>query len=339
MPVALCGLQSLFFGRMKRSRRPHRHAPPLSPTPPAPGTRPANRIVPRPGEEGVLAIGIGRSWLRDLYHNTLRVPWWAFMLAGAGIYFGANVLFALLYLLQRGGIAQARQGSFFDALFFSVQTMTTIGYGQMWPRTIYANLLSTVEVLFGLTLLALATGLLFARFSLPRARVAFSRVAVVMPRDGVPTLVFRLANERQNRILEARVTATLVRDEETGEGQLMRRFYDLHLARSRTPIFAMSFTVMHPIDETSPLYGATPSALVAEDAELVVTVSGIDETMSQTVHARTSYLPHEILWGHRFADVVGWTQDGRRAIDYRRFHDTEPIAEDPDDGATRLSRR
>ena len=197
----------------------------------------------------------------------------------------------------------------------------------MWPQTVYANFLVSVEVLFGLTLLALATGLLFARFSLPRARVAFSAVAVIMPREGVPTLMMRLANERANRILEARVTATLVRDEETRDSGLMRRFYDLHLVRGRTPIFAMSFTVMHPIDDKSPLSGATPESLLAEDAEIVLTVTGIDETMSQTIHARTSYLPHEIRWGHRFADVIGWTADGRRAIDYRRFHDTEPIEE------------
>jgi inward rectifier potassium channel len=326
---------------MNKPRR-HRHQPPpLSPTPPAAGARAPNRIVPRDGEDGVLTIGLRPSWLRDLYHHTLRVRWWAFALGGAGIYFAANALFALLYLVQPGSIAQARPGSFLDAFFFSVQTMTTIGYGEMWPQTVYANFLTTVEVLFGLTLLALATGLLFARFSLPRARVVFSRVAVVMPRDGVPTLVLRLANERANRILEALVAATLVRDEKTSEGQQMRRFYDLHLVRSRTPIFAMSFTVMHPIDEMSPLHGATPASLVAEDVEIVVTVSGIDETMSQTIHARTSYLPHEIFWGRRFADVIGWTADGRRAIDYRRFHDTEPIEEEAEgeDGAARLSRR
>lgn len=325
---------------MTKPRRHHRDAPPLSSTPPGAASRTAARIVPRAGEDGVLAIGLRRSWLRDLYHHTLRVPWWAFALAGAAIYIGANVLFALLYLLQPGGVAHARPGYFSDALFFSIQTMATIGYGEMWPQTLYTNLLVMVETLFGLTLLALATGLIFARFSLPRARVTFSRVAVIMPRDGVPTLVFRLANERRNQILEARVAATLVRDERTGEGQLMRRFYDLPLARGRTPIFVMSFTAMHPIDERSPLYGATPSSLLAEDAEIVVTVSGIDETMSQTVHARTSYLPHEILWGHRFADVVGWTQEGRRAIDYRRFHDTEAIEDAAgDDGARRLSRR
>ena len=325
---------------MKQSRRRRHKPPPLSSTPPAAGARAANRIVPRPGEEGVLAIGLRRNWLRDLYHHALRVPWWAFTLAGVAIFFGANAIFALLYLLQPGGIAHARPGSFADALFFSVQTMATIGYGEMWPQTLYVNLLVMVEALFGLTLLALATGLLFARFSLPRARVAFSRVAVVMPRAGVPTLVFRLANERRNRILEARVTATLVRDERTSESELMRRFYDLRLLRARTPIFAMSFSVMHPIDEESPLYGATPASLLAEDAEIVVTVSGIDETMSQPIHARGSYLPDEIRWGHRFADVIGWTEDGRRAIDYRRFHDTEPVeAETQEDAAARLSRR
>jgi inward rectifier potassium channel len=141
----------------------------------------------------------------------------------------------------------------------------------------------------------------------------------------MPTLSFRLANERRNQILEAQVSVTLVRDERTAEGEWMRRFYDLQLARRRSPIFAMTFTVMHPIDSASPLWNETPSSLAEQAVEIVVTVSGVDETISQAVHARTSYLADEVLWGHRFADVFTETRDGRLAIEYGRFHDTEPI--------------
>jgi inward rectifier potassium channel len=272
----------------------------------------------------VVAIGLRNPWLSDLYHSLLTLPWWAFLLGLAFVYLGLNVLFATLYLRGDGAIANARPGAFSDAFFFSVETLSTIGYGQMSPATLYGNVVMTVEALFGLTLLAVVAGLVFARVSRPTARVIFSKVAVVTPYNGVPTLSFRLANERRNQILEAQVSVTLVRDERTPEGEWMRRFYDLQLARQRSPIFAMTFTVMHPIDPASPLWNATAASLTAEAAEIVVTVTGIDETLSQAVHARTSYLAHEVVWGYRFADVFTQTEDGRLAIDYHRFHDTEP---------------
>jgi len=271
-----------------------------------------------------VAIGLRNPWLSDLYHSLLTLPWWAFLLGLAFVYLGLNVLFATLYLRGDGAITNARPGAFSDAFFFSVETLSTIGYGQMSPATLYGNVVMTVEALFGLTLLAVVAGLVFARVSRPTARVIFSKVAVVTPYNGIPTLSFRLANERRNQILEAQVSVTLVRDERTPEGEWMRRFYDLQLARQRSPIFAMTFTVMHPIDPASPLWNATAASLTAEAAEIVVTVTGIDETLSQAVHARTSYLAHEVVWGHRFADVFTQTEDGRLAIDYRRFHDTEP---------------
>ncbi|HKM74665.1 MAG TPA: ion channel [Stellaceae bacterium] len=288
--------------------------------------RPApTRLVQRERSDRVGAIGLRTPWLGDLYHQLLTLPWWAFLLGLSGVYLGLNVAFALLYLLGDGAIANARPGVFSDAFFFSVETLSTIGYGQMSPATPYGNIIMTVEALFGPALIAVSAGLMFARFSRPTARVMFSKVAVVTEYNGIPTLSFRLANERRNQILEAQVSVTLVRDERTTEGEWMRRFYDLQLARQRSPIFAMTFTVMHPIDPASPLWNETPSSLAAQAAEIVVTVTGFDETISRAVHARTSYLADEVLWGRRFADVFTETQDGRLAIDYRRLHDTEPI--------------
>jgi inward rectifier potassium channel len=285
----------------------------------------APRILQRERSDRVVAIGLPDRWLGDLYHHLLTLSWWAFLLGLAAVYLGLNVMFAALYLLGDAAIANARPGAFSDAFFFSVETISTIGYGQMSPATLYGNLVMTVEAMFGLLLLAVSAGLVLARFSRPTARVVFSRVAIVAPYNGVQTLSFRLANQRRNQILEAQVSTTLVRDERTAEGEWMRRFYDLQLARPRSPIFAMTFTVMHAIDEASPLWNATASSCTAEGTEIVVTVTGLDETMSQTVHARTSYLAHEVLWGHRFADIFTQTEDGRLAIDYRRFHDTEPL--------------
>ena len=310
--------------------RTHRKpARPLRSEPPEGGNAHPARLIARGTADQTLAIGLSRPWFGDLYHFTLRISWCSFLFGGVALYIVDNAGFALLYLLQPGAIANARPGSFADAFFFSVQTIATIGYGQLVPATLYANLLVTVETATGLMFLAIATGLVFARFSRPTARLLFSRVAVIGPHNGKPTLSLRLANQRRNQILQAEVAATLVRDERTEEGVLIRRFYDLTLARYRSPIFALTFTVMHEIDKDSPLYGASAASLEAQNVELVVTATGIDETIAQRVHARTSYLPDEILWGHRFVDVIGWTEDGSRVIDYRRFHDTAPLKAAP----------
>ena len=282
-------------------------------------------LVQRERSDQVAAIGLRTPWLRDLYHNLLILPWPIFLVVLAFVYLGLNIFFALLYLLDGDAIANARPGAFADAFFFSVETLSTISYGQMSPATLYGHIVMTGEALVGLMLIAVAAGLMFARFSRPTARVLFSKVAVIAPHDGVPTLTLRLANVRRNQILEAQVSVTLVRDERTAEGEWMRRFYDLRLARHRSPIFAMTFTVMHEIDPTSPLSKATPSSLAAESAEIVVTVIGIDEVTVQPVYARASYLAHEVLWNRRFVDVFTQTEAGRLAIDYRLFHDTEPI--------------
>jgi inward rectifier potassium channel len=294
---------------------------------PPPGTRAgAPRIIARGRADEVLAVGLPRVWFRDLYHFALRISWWRFLLLGILLYIAANALFALFYLIPGDAIVNARPGSFTDAFFFSIQTMATIGYGVMSPATLYANMLMTLETAVGLMLIAVATGLVFARFSRPTARVLFSRVAVIAPHNGVPNLSFRAANLRRNQILQAEVGVVLLRDEWTQEGDTIRRFHDLKLARPRSPVFAMTFTVMHAIDQDSPLNGMTAATLQAQNAELIVTATGIDETIAQPVHVRTSYLPHEILWDHRFVDLFGWTEDGRRVIDYRRFHDTVPLS-------------
>jgi inward rectifier potassium channel len=232
-------------------------------------------------------------------------------------------------MLETGAIANATPGSFRDAFFFSVETFATIGYGVLAPATLYANLLMTVESLFGIMLVALTTGIMFARVSHPTARVLFAKVAVIAPYNGAPTLMIRLANERKSQIVEADVSMTLVRNELTTEGTFMRRFYDLRLERSHTPIFALSFLVMHQIDGASPLAGATAATLAEVGAEIVVSVTGLEETMAQVVHARISYSHDEILFGHRYADMFGRTVDGHRTMDLRRLHLVEKLEQFP----------
>lgn len=298
---------------------PDQNPPPRSSLPRGP------LIVPRRAGEQVRRVGLHIPWRSDLYHRALTLRWWAFLGLGCAIYLGVNLIFALLYLAQPGAITGAQPGSFSDAFFFSVQTIATIGYGQMSPGTLYANVLVTSETMAGLVFVALSTGIVFARISRPTARVVFARVAAVAPHDGVPTLSFRIGNERRSQILEADVTVTLLRYERTQEGLQFRRFYDLPLARSHTPVFALTFTVMHSITADSPLHGTTAESLLAEDAELLIAVTGLEETMSQTVHARYSYRPEEVLFGRRFADIFSVSPDGGRVIDYIHFHKTRPV--------------
>ena len=283
------------------------------------------RILKQDGRLNIEGQNKWYSYWRDPYHLLLTLPWpWFLGLVSLG-YVVSNALFAVAYLIGGDGIANARPGNFFDAFFFSIQTMASIGYGAMYPKSDYANTLVAIESLVGLMGLAMGTGLAFARFSRPTARVVFSQVAVVAPFDGVPTLMFRVANKRRNQILEAQLSLSLVRDEINAEGQFIRRFYQLRLVRSQNPVFILTWLAMHPIDENSPLYGATPEMLATAETMLIVTLTGIDETVSQTIHDRHSYIAPEILWNHRFVDIICRKPDGQRFVDYSHFHNVEPL--------------
>ncbi len=279
--------------------------------------------LPGSGRE-VVSIGQRASPLRDLYHSLLVARWSRFFAIVLGAYVGANLVFALGYLAIGDGIEEARPGNFADAFFFSVQTMATIGYGKMAPRGLAANLLVTVEALVGLLGLAIVTGIVFAKFSHPSSRVVFSRHAVITMFDGVPSLLVRMANERASQIAEAQAHLVLLRTERTPEGEDVRRMHDLKLRRAQSAFFAFTWTVVHPITPESPLHGETPESFLAKDVDLVASVTGLDVTLGQTIHARHAWAPREVLWGHRLVDVLGTHADGRQVIDYRRFHDVEP---------------
>ncbi|MCW6050827.1 ion channel [Microcoleus sp. A2-C5] len=293
----------------------HRNRPPLP------------RLVSRQGQFtlNIVKLGVPRLHFADLYHRLLTLSWPQFFILICLSYVLTNSLFALAYLAGGDCIANARPGSFKDAFYFSVQTMATIGYGAMYPRTDYANTIVAIEAFYALWGVAMVTGLAFSRFSRPTARVIFSRVAVIAPFNGVPTLMYRTGNQRFNQILEAQQRATLIRDEVTPEGEYMRRFYDLQLMRSQSPIFALTWTVMHAIDENSPLYQLTAIDLIEQQAEIVITLTGIDDTVSQTIHARHSFVAAEIVWNMRFVDIILRMPDGGRVVDYTRFHDVKPV--------------
>jgi len=292
----------------------------------ADGAEEQTRInYPRMGGDGrpqAIYLGHGKDSWRDAYHFLLTMPLAAFFGVMAGGYVAVNTVFALIYLLV-GGVSGVKPGDFADAFFFSAETLSTVGFGQMAPQSFVAHLAVTLESFCGLFNLAIATGLLFARISRPTARVVFSDRAVVTTYEGVPTLMFRAANRRRNRIVEAEVTVNLARDGVTREGVSMRGFENLATVRSRSPVFILTWQVMHRIDETSPLFGQTTQSLQESRSEIVVILKGMDETFAQTIHARASYTPEEIVWGARLVDIFSRNPDGRPVIDYTRFHDID----------------
>lgn len=274
----------------------------------------------------ITGLNTWHSYWRDPYHLLLTMPWGWFLALMVISFFAFNSLFAIAYLIGENNIAHARPGSFLDAFFFSVQTIASIGYGAMYPVTVYAHILVTLEALAGLMAIAIGTGLAFARFSRPTARVIFSKTVAIAPYNGVPMLMLRAANQRGNQILEAELRAYLLRDEISTEGEFMRRFYELKLLRSRTASFSITWTVMHPIDENSPLFGVSREALIKTNAQIEVSLSGLDETVSSTIHARHSYGMSDIHWNARFVDIIRQTPEGDRYIDFARFHDVRAIA-------------
>lgn len=282
-------------------------------------------IYPRIGNAAIPSFGLKHKWWNDAYHRLLTMKTRWFLLVMAVAFLAINGVFCLLYMLDEGGITNARPGSFQDAFFFSVQTLGTLGYGVMAPKSLTANLIATLETFVGLFNLAVATGLMFARISRPTARIMFSRQAVISPLDGVPTLMLRAANQRRNLVIEAEVSLTLVLDVVTQEGETLRRFHDLKVSRSRTPLFFLTWQIMHPITPDSPLHGETTESLMDKRGEILVIVRGLDETFVQTIHARTSYTPDEVVWNAKLADIFAVDEQGRRALDFSRFHEVIPV--------------
>jgi inward rectifier potassium channel len=255
---------------------------------------------------------------QDLYHYLVRSPWPTLLMLVLGAFTAANALFGLAYWLD-GGVQGSRPHSYTDMFFFSVQTMSTIGYGVLHPTTFFSNALASVEALMGLVGLAVMTGLVFAKFSLPTARVRFSRYAVVSRRDGVPSLMFRMANLRESHILEAQIHLVFSRVEVTAEGERLRRFYDLRLQRERSALFTLSWTAVHQILPDSPLSGETPESLRDSGVMIVVSLTGLEQTFSLTVNARQFYGAADILWGKRLADITIFRGDQTPVLDYSRF--------------------
>src|SRR5438874_5538618 len=265
---------------------------------------------------------------RDVYRWLLGLNWPRFAVFVAVVYIGLNLLFAALYSLQQDSIAGSTGGHwFFDCFFFSIQTLATVGYGHMYPQTLYAHIISTIEIMTGVFLLAVMTGLIFVRFSRPIARVVFSRSIVIAPLNGRPTLMVRVGNENQHSMVEAEFRIMFSRDEPLIEGGDFRYFYALKLHFDHLTVFPAALTLRHEIDERSPLYGATLESLEAGRALFFVSVVGIDPVIAAAVQTQKDYTWRDLRFGHRFVEIYSQHGDGKLTVDYGRIHDTEPAGQ------------
>jgi inward rectifier potassium channel len=282
---------------------------------------PKARVVRLGGRE-VIAEGLYLNFWADISHRCMTASWPAFISGAALVFVAFNAVFASFYWIANQPISNVPGGAYIDYLYFSIETLSTAGYGDMHPQTHYGHFIAAVELFTGIFSMSLMTGLIFARFSRPNARLLFAEHPVISNHEGKPTLMVRLANERHNIIGNATAKLWLLENVVSAEGQSLRRFYELPLVRSDHPALALSWTLYHVLDEESPLYGRNADDLEASNVSLVVVVSGYDVVAAQTVHARKSYDHSDIRFGHRYADILSVSDDGRLRIDYGKFHET-----------------
>jgi inward rectifier potassium channel len=278
------------------------------------------------GTREVSTEGITRPIFQDLYHYFMTVSWPQLFGTFAAFFLGFDLLFGFLYHLIPGCIANLNPPGFAGAFFFSVETLATVGYGDMHPQTLYGHVVAMIEIFIGLMSLALITGIMFARFSRPRARFLFTKNAVVRPIDGKLTLVIRAANLRQNVVQDASAKLRMLRDEITRENFPIRRVIDLPLLRSQHPMFVLGWTIMHVIDESSPLVSETAESLKNSGASFILSVSGTDETTGQQLMSRAEYSHSDVRWNAAFLDILEESEDGTLRLDYGKFDDVVPLA-------------
>ena len=283
----------------------------------------------RIGTRQVSTVGIPRLIFQDLYHYFMTVTWPQLFGTFAVFFLCFDLLFGFLYHLIPGCIANLNPPGFAGAFFFSVETLATVGYGDMHPQTLYGHVIAMIEIFIGLMSLALITGIMFARFSRPRARFLFTKYMVVRPIDGKVTLVLRAANLRHNVVQDASAQLHMLRDEITEENFHIRRVIDLPLLRSQHPMFVLGWTLMHVIDESSPLKSQTAESLKKSGASFVLSMRGTDETTGQQLMSRAEYSHEDMRWNAAFRDFLEEMEDGSLRLDYRRFHDIEPLAAYP----------
>lgn len=284
--------------------------------------RTAKARIVRLGGREIIAEGVHLDFWADLSHRCMTASWPAFIVGAALVFLGFNAVFTFFYWLGDQPIANVPAGAYIDYFYFSIETLSTAGYGDMHPQTHYGHFVAAIELFTGIFSMSLMTGLIFARFSRPSARLLFANNPVISNHERLPTLMIRFANERHDIIGNATARLWMFKNVVTAEGKPLRRFYELPLLSNESPALALSWTLLHVVDENSPIYGMRSEDLEAADVSLAVVVSGYDVVAAQTVHARRSYAYHTVRFGHHYVDVLDVDENGRVRIDYSRFHDT-----------------
>jgi inward rectifier potassium channel len=278
--------------------------------------------VVRLGGREIITEGLRLNFWADISHRCMTASWPSFIGGAALVFLVFNAVFALLYWLGDQPVSNVPGGAYIDYLYFSIETLSTAGYGDMHPQTHYGHFIATVELFTGIFSMSLMTGLIFARFARPNARLLFAENPVISNYEGKPTLMLRFVNERHNIIGNANAKLWLLRNVASKEGHTQRRFYELPLLRNEHPALALSWTLYHVIDEKSPLYGLDADAIRAIKVSLLVVVTGYDVLAAQTIHARRSYDHTDIRFGRHYVDILDDLDDGRIRINYARFHET-----------------
>jgi inward rectifier potassium channel len=277
--------------------------------------------VIRLGDREIITEGLDLSFWADISHRSMTASWPAFIAGAVLVFVVFNAAFAVLYWLGDEPVSNVARNDYLDYLYFSIETLSTAGYGDMHPQTHYGHFIAAVELFTGIFSMSLMTGLIFARFSRPRARLLFANNAVIATQDGKPTLMVRFANERHNIIGNATARLWVLKNTTSKEGQAIRRFNELSLLKNEHPALALSWTLYHVLDETSML-NLDADDMKTAGVSLMVVVSGYDVVAAQTIHARKSYDYTDIRFGQRYADILENLDDGRIRIDYGKFHDT-----------------
>jgi len=268
--------------------------------------------------------GVSRLDLSDPYHVAVTLSWPRFIALLLGTYLAVNAAFAVLYVLVPGSVANARPGSITDTFFFSFETLATVGYGEMYPGSLYGHLIACAEIAMGLGFTAIMTGLTFVRFSRPRAKFIIADKLTVCRHNGMPTLMFRFGNGRLTPLADAHAHLNVLLREVSNEGTVFRRVEELPLLRSRLPIFPLTWTLMHVLDERSPLHGLDAAALIANEANLFVAIEARDPALASVVHDVHTFGPRDVVFGMRYVDVITAEPDGTPMADMTRIGDMEP---------------
>jgi inward rectifier potassium channel len=268
--------------------------------------------------------GVSRFDLRDPYHLAVALTWPQFLAALLALYLSVNVVFTILFWLVPGSVANARPDSFSDAFFFSIETLATVGYGKMYPATLYGHMVASIEIVCGLAFTAVLTGLTFVRFSRPRAKLIFAANPVVAMHNGKPTLMVRIGNGRAAVLADARAQLNVLLTETTTEGKVFHRAQELQLERAHIPIFPLFWTLMHVLDERSPLNGYDAARAVKANAQVFVAIEARDPTLATTVHDIRNYPAEDVRFGMRYTEAVTTARDGTPVLDLTAIGALEP---------------